>query len=95
MDLKTEKVLDELNLKARKLTNKFNNSLMDLEIIIEQIEKISNNKRLEIKKTKCLIKKVLEEFKTERTKGLEWNLKFLILKCRFFKYLKKKEKQEK
>ena len=45
MDLKIDKVLDELNLKARKLTHKFNNSVMDLEIIIEEIEKINDNKR--------------------------------------------------
>ena len=50
MDLKIDKALDELNLKARKLTNKFNNCLIDLEIIIEEIENINNNKRLEIKK---------------------------------------------
>ena len=30
MELKIYKALDELNLKARKLTNKFNNSLIDL-----------------------------------------------------------------
>ena len=35
---------EELNLKATKLTNKFNNSLKDLEILIEEIEKINNNK---------------------------------------------------
>ena len=45
MDLKIYKASDELNLKARKLTNKFNNSLTDLRIIIEEIEKI-NNERL-------------------------------------------------
>ena len=39
MDLKTDKASDELNLKARKLTNKCNNSLTGLEIIIEEIEK--------------------------------------------------------
>ena len=39
MDLKIDKATDEFNLKARKLTNKFNNSLMDLEIIIEEIKK--------------------------------------------------------
>ena len=39
------------NLQVRKLTNKFNNSLIDLEIvIIKEIEKINNNERLEIKK---------------------------------------------
>ena len=45
MDLKIYKASDELNLKRRKLTNKFNNSLTDLRIIIEEIEKI-NNERL-------------------------------------------------
>ena len=39
IDLKIDKVLGELSLKARKLTNKFNNSLIDLEMIIEEIEK--------------------------------------------------------
>ena len=53
MDLKIGKVLDEFNLKARKLTNKFNNSLMDLEIITEEIQNINNDKRLEIKKQKA------------------------------------------
>lgn len=38
MDLKINKVSDGLKLKERKLTNKFNNSLVDL--IIKQIEKI-------------------------------------------------------
>ena len=52
MDLKIDKTLDKLNLKARKLTNKFNNSLMDLEIIIEEIEKINTNERLENRKNK-------------------------------------------
>ena len=33
----------ELNLKVRKLANKFNNNLIDLKIIIEEIEKINNN----------------------------------------------------
>ena len=50
--------LDELNLRGRKLTNKFNNSLIDLETIIEEIEKVNNNERLEIEKTEGMIKKV-------------------------------------
>ena len=45
-----DKVTDEINLKARKVPNKFNNSLIDLEIIIDEVEKINNNERLEIKK---------------------------------------------
>ena len=40
-----EKVSIDLNLKVRKLANKFNNSLIDLEIIKEEIEKINNNKK--------------------------------------------------
>ena len=47
-----DKVSDEINLKARKVPNKFNNSLIDLEIIIDEVEKINNNERLEIKKNK-------------------------------------------
>ena len=53
MDLKIDKASDKLNLKARKLTNKFNNSLIDLKIIIKEIEKINNNKRLKMKKQKA------------------------------------------
>ena len=92
MDLEIGKSSDELNLKARKLTNKFNNSLrlrlridlvIDLEIIKEEIEKINNNERLETEKTKVMIKKVLEEFKTEKIDELEWKLKCLTLKWRF------------
>ena len=57
MDLKIDKASDGLTSKVRKLTNKFNNSLMDLEIIIEEREKINNNKRLGIKKAKDSLKK--------------------------------------
>ena len=39
-----EEVSNELNLKVRKLANKFNNSLIDLEIIKEEIEKRNNKK---------------------------------------------------
>ena len=79
-----DKVSDEINLKARKVPNKFNNSVIDLEIIIDEVEKINNNERLEIKKTKSMIRTVLEEFKTEKTEELGWKLKFLTVKCRFF-----------
>ena len=57
MDLKIDKASDGLTSKVRKLTNKFNNSLMDLEIIIEEREKINNDKRLWIKKAKDILKK--------------------------------------
>ena len=40
---------------------------MDLEIVIEEIEKINNSKRLEIKKEKGILRRILEEFKTEKT----------------------------
>ena len=43
--------LDEFNLTVRKLANKLNNSLIDLEFIVEKIEKMNNNERLEIEKT--------------------------------------------
>ena len=43
--------LDEFNLKVRKLANKLNNSLIDLEFIVEKIEKMNNNERLELEKT--------------------------------------------
>ena len=94
MDLKIDKASDKFNLKAKKLTNKFNSSLIDLEIIIEEIEKINNNKRLGINKAKSHIKKILEEFNAEK-KELEWELRFLTLKCIFCKYLNdyKKERQ--
>ena len=45
-----DRVSDEINLKARKVPNKFNNSLIDLEMIIDEEEKINNNERLEIKR---------------------------------------------
>ena len=38
MELKIDKALYELNLKVRKLTNRFNDSLLDLETIIEEIK---------------------------------------------------------
>ena len=38
-----EAISNELNLKIRKLTNEFNNSLIDSETIIEEIEEINNN----------------------------------------------------
>ena len=79
-----DKVSDEINLKARKVPNKFNNSLIDLEIIIDEVEKINNNERLEIKKTKVMIRTVLDKFKIEKTEELGWKLNFLTVKCRFF-----------
>ena len=82
MDLKINKALDELNLKARKLTNKFN-SLIDLEIIIEEIEKIHNNKRLGIKKAKSILKKILEEFKT-KDRRVRMGIKIFNIKMQIF-----------
>ena len=49
----------DLNLKVRKLANKFNNSLVDLKIIIEEIEKINNNERLKTEKREGSTRKVL------------------------------------
>lgn len=72
MDLKKDKVLDQLNLKLRKLTNKFNNSLTDLQIIIGEIEKIYNNERLETERTEDIMETIIME--------LSWKLRFLTVK---------------
>ena len=47
-----EAISNELNLKIRKLTNEFNNSLIDSETIIEEIEEINNNEWLKNRKNK-------------------------------------------
>ena len=47
-----EAISNELNLKIRKLTNEFNNSLIDSERIIEEIEEINNNEWLKNRKNK-------------------------------------------
>ena len=72
MDLKKDKVLDELNLKLRKLTNKFNDSLTNLQIIIGEIGKIYNNERLEIERTEDIMETIIME--------LSWKLRFLTVK---------------
>ena len=41
---------NEFNLTVTKLANKLNNSLIDLEFIVEKIEKMNNNERLELEK---------------------------------------------
>ena len=66
-----EETSNELNLKLRKVTNKFNNSLINLEIMREEIEKINNNERL----------------KTEKTEKLECKLRFLTISSRSFRNL--------
>ena len=66
-----EETSNELNLKLRKVTNKFNNSLINLEIMREEIEKINNNERL----------------KTEKTEELECKLRFLTINSRSFRNL--------
>ena len=66
--------LDELNptnKMERKLVKKIIDSLVDLRMMIEEIEKINNNKRLEVEKIKDTTRKVLKEFKTEKTEELE------------------------
>ena len=60
---------ESMDLKSRKVANKFNNSLIDLEIIIEEIEKVNNDKRLEIEKTKGIIKKYQKNLKQKRQKS--------------------------
>lgn len=55
--------------------------------MIEKIEKINNNERLEIEKAEGIIKKVSEESRTKEREYLEWKLRFLTVKCRFLKNL--------
>ena len=81
-----EEISNRMNLKLRKLASNFNNSLIDLEIIIEEREKINNNKRLEIEKTEGMTRKVLEE--------LEWELKYLTIKNRSFRNLSDYEEEK-
>ena len=49
MNLKVDKASDELNLKIKKIANKLNNNIIDLDIIFERIEEINVNKRPERK----------------------------------------------
>ena len=81
-----EEISNRMNLKLRKLASNFNNSLIDLEIIIEEREKINNNERLETEKTEGMTRKVLEE--------LEWELKFLTIKNRSFRNLSDYEEEK-
>ena len=43
--------------------------LIDLKIIIEELHKINNNEKLEVKKIEVMIRKVLKEFKQKRQKN--------------------------
>ena len=68
-----DKASDGLNLM---ITNKIKSldlidNLMDFNIIIEEIEKLNNNERLEVKKIEEITRKVLGEFKTEKTVKIE------------------------
>ena len=45
-----ESMDSKFNLTVRKLANKLNNSLINLEFIVEKIEKMNNNERLELEK---------------------------------------------
>ena len=60
-------------------------SLISFKIIIEKKEKINNNEILEKKRKKKTGRKVLKEFKTEKTEDLEWKLRFLALKTYILK----------
>ena len=47
-----ELISKELNLKVKKLINKFNNSLIELEIKTKEIEKVNENDRLKTEKNR-------------------------------------------
>ena len=73
---KFEKASDQINLimaikMERKLILKIKDSLTNLKAILEEIEKLKNNARLEIKKIKYIAKKELKEVKTEKINKLE------------------------
>ena len=60
----------ELHLKVRKLTNKFNNSLIDLEIIKKEIEKTNNNEMLKTEiKQKAGWEKYFKNLEQKRQKN--------------------------
>ena len=84
-----DKVSDGLNLM---ITNKIKSldltdNLIYLKRILKEIEKINNNERLEVKEIEDMIRKVLYEFKIEKTEELKWKLRFLILTNRSFEKL--------
>ena len=73
---KFEKASDQINLimaikMERKLIKKIKDSLTNLKAILEEIEKLKNNARLETKKIKYIAKKELKELKTEKINKLE------------------------
>ena len=89
-----EEILNELHLKVRKLTNKFNNILTELETIIEEIEKVNNNERLKKEKPEGMIRKVSAEYRTKKTEELEWELRFLTIKNRYSRNLSDYEEEK-
>ena len=64
-------------------------NLIDFKIIIKEIEKINKNERLE-----DMIRKVLYEFKTEKTEVLKLKSRFLTLTNRSFKKLRDYEEEK-
>lgn len=61
--------------------------LIDLKIIIEELHKINNNEKLEVKNNRSHDKKSIERIKTEKKKELEWKSRLLKLRSRSFKKL--------
>ena len=91
-----DKVSDGLNLM---ITNKIKSldltdNLIYLKRILKEIEKINNNERLEVKEIEDMIRKVLYEFKIEKTEELKWKLRFLILTNRSFEKLSDYEEEK-
>ena len=71
------KTLDEIDLAMAtkmegKLIDKFKDSLKDLRIITEEIEKIEKNVILEIDKIKDMTRTELKELKVKKIDELEW-----------------------
>ena len=71
MNLKIDKASGELNLEMKKLMNKLNNNLIDLDVIIKRIVGINNNKRLKKKIETHFKKGELEKFIANEREKLE------------------------
>ena len=74
----------DLNLKVRKLANKFNNNLIDLKIIIEEIGKINNNERFKNGKERRQHKKSIIRVHNRKDRRVRIGIKIFNNKRQIF-----------
>ena len=55
---------------------------------------MNNNKRLKTDRTEGTIRKVYQEFKTEKAEELKWDLRFLTIENRCFRNLSNYEEEK-